>query len=86
MSLSQQGHITTEETKKKIGLANSKKIRSVETKKKISETLTGRKNGPPTDETKRKISEAQLGKVVSEETKNKLREVRKHQTPITDAG
>lgn len=86
MSLSHQSHITTEETKKKIGLANSKKIRSVETKKKISETLTGRKNGPPTDETKRKISEAQLGKVVSEETKNKLREVRKHQTPITDAG
>lgn len=48
---------------------------SEETKKKISETLTGRKGQIPTPETRRKLSEAKRGKKrppVSEETRRKL--------------
>lgn len=48
---------------------------SPETRRKISKTLTGRKNGPLPEETKRKISEAHRGKVghsQTEETRSKI--------------
>lgn len=49
----------SEETKKKIGLANKGKVRSEKTKKQISKTMTGKHRS---DETKKKISKARKDK------------------------
>lgn len=64
--ISQFGRIVTDETRKKIGLANTGKLNkkkgttlSDETRKKMSIASTGRKHS---DETKRKISEFNKGK------------------------
>jgi len=57
----------------------SGKIVSKETRKKISEGLSGEKHPlcgkHHTEETKKKMSEAHTGKILSEETKNKLSEI-----------
>lgn len=51
--------------------------RSEETKRKISETLKKRYNGPLSGEYRRKLSEANKGKKLSEEHKRKLSEANK---------
>lgn len=53
------GRIHKQSTKDKISVSNMGRIISIESRIKISKTLTGRKNGPPSEETKRKISESQ---------------------------
>lgn len=50
---------------------------SIETRKKMSLSRTGKKRGPCSDETKRKISESHKGKKASSETRKKLSELRK---------
>jgi len=50
-------------------------------KRKISESLRGRKLSPPSEEHRRKLSEAHKGKVLSEEHKKKLSESHKGQVP-----
>ncbi len=63
------GRIATEETRRKIGIAQKGKINSPETRKKLSIANKGRKHS---EETKLKISKAQIGKIVSEESRAKL--------------
>ena len=53
----------SEETKKKISIANSKYVPTEETKQKISKSLKGRKH---TEEHNKKVSEALKGKYVGE--------------------
>lgn len=66
-----KGH--TEETKRKIGLANSGKIFSIEHKTKLSESHKGKLSGiPRTLETKEKLRLAHIGKKLSEEHKRKI--------------
>lgn len=71
------------ETRKKMSIARKKRITTEETKKKISESLKGEKNGfygkHHTEEAKKKISDSHknkkgylLGKKLSEETKRKI--------------
>jgi len=48
-----------------------------ETRKKISNTLTGRKNGPCSEETKLKISKKHKGRKFSEEHRKKLSDAKK---------
>lgn len=71
----------SEETKRKIGEANTGKIRSEETKKKMSEANRGDKHPmfgkTPPEETKQKMRETQLGKKLSEEHKTKIGESHK---------
>jgi len=88
MSCSKKGHqnswnkgrkgVFSEETLKKMSEAKKGKILSVETKRKISESVIGEKNPffgkTHTEEAKRKISEANKGKILSEETKRKMGE------------
>lgn len=45
---------------------------SKETRNKISETLSGRKNGPHTEETKEKISKANKGRIISDEWRENM--------------
>jgi len=83
------GLVHTEESKIKIGKSVKTKLNSEETKKKLSDSSTGEKNGmfgkKHTEETKRKISESQtgeknhmFGKTLSEETKIKLSNIAKN--------
>ena len=60
-----------EETRKKIGDANSKRIISDETRKKLSESGKGRIHS---EETKKKIGAVHKGKQLSEEAKRKIGE------------
>ena len=60
-----------EETRNKIGLANSKRIISDETRRKISEAGKGRKHS---EETKNKISAIHKGKKLTEESEKKIGE------------
>ena len=67
------GKTLTEEAKRKIKEANSKKVRSDNFKQRVSEFHTGRKNS---QETRQRMSEAakkRPKRVTSEETKEKLR-------------
>ena len=59
----------SEETKRKIGIASSKRRYSDETKKKHYEYHIGRKLS---DETKKKISDSNKGRKLSDETKKKI--------------
>ena len=72
ISKSKTGHITSEETKKKISEAGKGRIVSEETKKKISEGHTGRKNS---EQVKTKMSESQKKRFancpISDETRKK---------------
>lgn len=61
----------SEETRNKIGMANSKRIISDETRQKLSEAGKGRKHS---EETKRKIGAIHKGKQLSEEAKRKIGE------------
>lgn len=65
------GWIPTKETRDKIGIANSKRIISDETRKKLSEAGKGRKH---TEEAKKKIGLIHKGKIISEEAKKKIGE------------
>lgn len=68
------GRKRSKETCDRISAAlKGKTIHTDESKRKISEALTGRKRKPFTDEHRKKISDAKKGQTVSEETKNKLR-------------
>lgn len=77
----------TEETKKKIGLANAiankgnknatGKIKTEATKEKIRQTLIGRKNSPCSDRRKEKIRAAKLGNTHSAESRLKMSLTRK---------
>jgi group I intron endonuclease len=88
MSAAHKGKHLSEEHKEKIGKSNSGKIRSAETKKKISETHKQLGTTPPSplgavlsDEHKEKIRKGNLGKIYSEETREKCRLInlcRKH--------
>lgn len=60
-----------EETRNKIGMANSKRIISDETRVKLSEAGKGRKHS---EETKKKIGMAHKGKTLTEEAKKKIGE------------
>lgn len=61
----------SEETRKKISLANTGRVLSDEHKNKCRVANLGKKHS---DETKKKIREGNLGKVASPETKKRLRE------------
>jgi len=63
------GRHHSEETKRKIGLANAGKHLSEETKRKIGSAHRGK---ILSEETKRKIGSAHRGKILSEETKRKM--------------
>lgn len=70
----------TEETKKKIGRSNKGRIRSAETKKRLSELKKGnqhRKGKPHTKEARKKISEANKGKKRSKEQRERYSEALK---------
>ena len=54
-------------------LSNKTRLVTEEQKKKISASLTGRKNGPHLEETKEKISKALMGKLHTEERKANMR-------------
>lgn len=88
------GHIVTEETRKKIGYANSHSLKgrklSDETKLKMSVSMkkvraTKKWVTPCSDETKKKISEKNKGHIVTDETRQKLRNANlgKHHTEKT---
>jgi len=64
---------SSDETKKKISLANMGREHSEETRKKISESHKGLKHG---DGAKRKMSEYRTGLKLSEETKRKMSQSR----------
>lgn len=83
-ALANTGKKRTEETKRKIGIANSGtnnynygKTLSEETKEKIRETMIGDKNPfygkTHTEETKKKIIKANTGKTMTDKTKEKIR-------------
>lgn len=59
----------TQETLDKIAASNRGKIRSLETKKKLSDSHKGHK---PSKETLDKLSKIRKGRIVSEETKKKM--------------
>lgn len=61
----------SEETRKKLSIAASKRIMSEESNKKRSETLKGR---IISKETREKIGKAQIGKIISKETRSKMSE------------
>jgi len=65
------GRIHKQSTKDKISASNIGKIVSIESRIKISKTLTGRKNGSPSEETRLKISLANKGKVCKDIEKAK---------------
>lgn len=67
----------TEETKRKISLANKGKIRSKEIRKKLSKAITGCKMPPRTNEHLENLSKSLMGHPVSEETRKKLSEKNK---------
>lgn len=83
--------IITEETKKKISMANNGRFASEEIKRKISESLKGRKRSKEqikkwkksmkgykhSEETKKKISEVLKGRLLSEEHKRNISRIRK---------
>jgi hypothetical protein len=64
----------SEETKKKISIANKGRLRSPESCAKMSKSMRGKKKPSLTEEHNRKIGDANRGKKHSEETKKKLRE------------
>ena len=64
----------SEETKKKISIANKGRLRSPESCAKMSKSMRGKKKPSHTEEHNRKIGDANRGKKHSEETKKKLRE------------
>jgi len=68
------GRKHTEEQKRKIGEANSKRIVTDETKQKLREINLGRKQS---EETKKKIGESLKGRVFSEEHRRKIGEANK---------
>ena len=69
-------NIHTEETKRKIGKANSGKTHTEKSKLKMSENKKGEKNGmykkTHSAEARRRISEGNKGKILTEEHKKKL--------------
>jgi group I intron endonuclease len=71
MSRSKMGHIVTNETREKIGRANSGRVFSEESREKMSKSQMGHE---VSHETREKIREKHLGKVVSEETRKKISE------------
>jgi hypothetical protein len=83
------GHTFSEESRKKISLANTGRIVSEETCQKISEVLTGRKiseetkermrdsNRSGSDEVREKISNSSKGKLFSEESRKKMSDAKR---------
>lgn len=67
LSASLKGRVLTPEHKAKIGASHMGISPSPEARQRISEKLTGRKNGPPSEETRRKIAESERGKIISPE-------------------
>ena len=61
----------SDEAKQKVSLANKNRVVSLETRKKLSEIMTGTKR-PKSKETIQKLSEAHKGKKFTEEHKNNL--------------
>ena len=59
----------SEETKRKISLANSGKVRTAETKNKLRQIGLGKKHS---EETKKKMRNSRLGVKLSQETKEKI--------------
>ena len=72
-----KGHLTSEETKLKIGLANKGKHHTEETKLKLSEINKGKKH---LEETKKKISESNKGKIGYWKDKKQTKECIKKRT------
>ena len=74
ISLGKIGHVTSEETRKKLSEAATRQFRngmSEETKKKISLSTMGRVN-KHTPESKAKLSKASTGRIKSQEEKDKM--------------
>lgn len=61
-----RGRRHTEEHKARISASHMGISPTPEVRKRISDTLTGRKNGPPSEETRKKIGDAHRGKTISE--------------------
>jgi hypothetical protein len=83
-SLQLLGHITSEETRKKISKSNRGKKRTEEERKKMSDAQKGKIgtwNGRThSEESKQKMREKKLGNKASDETKKRMSESRKGQT------
>ncbi|OQA13819.1 MAG: NUMOD3 motif (2 copies) [bacterium ADurb.Bin363] len=91
MSLFLKGHVTTEETRRKIGNANKGNHHTEETRRKISKIHKGSKLSKEhrdkisekikgmrkTEETRRKMSDSRKGIVLSQETRRKMSEARR---------
>jgi len=71
-----RGRSHTREARAKMRQVKLNKVRSEETKRKISIALSGRRGKKHTEATKRKMSEAKQGERRSEETKERIREAR----------
>jgi 5-methylcytosine-specific restriction endonuclease McrA len=74
LSAAQKGRVLTAEHKAKISASHMGISPSPEVRQRISETLKGRKIGPPSDETRRKIGDAHRGKIISPEQCAVMRE------------
>jgi NUMOD3 motif len=91
-----KGHSFSEESRRKISLANAGRIVSNETCRKISDSLTGRKLSEETKikmskrthtkEIRQKISDSSKGRVYSEESRQKMSEAKKgrKRNPMTN--
>ena len=69
------GHVPSEETKRKLSLANTGKKMTHEQRQKLSAAMKGNKNPSGrhvSEETRRKIGSAHKGKILSKETKQQL--------------
>lgn len=79
-----KGRKLSDETKQKIGVANSKALKGRklpdDVKEKIRQSHLGKKYKPMSDEGKEHIRQAQLGKKLSDETKQKISRANKGKT------
>lgn len=72
------GYRHTEEAKRKISDASKSRVRTMESRKKMSESMKGKNLGKRhSQKTKEKLSKMNLGRVVSEETRKRMSDAQK---------